>query len=279
MEENINNTAPISASASPLVPILLKSEEDNVYWRQDLKNMLDTISVLQKRIDELSSLRKDVHELKGLNQLRDEAILEMERETQIQEEFRAKGVEIPHLLHKVLESVQNTPKRVRGKPMFTVEQIKAVQHISKSGGEAAKRMGVTYKTYWKYCKHHKIPTSLTGGRWVMGTEKGKYPLSQILQNKFPDFPINRLKDRLIRSGMKLPACELCGYKERRITDGKIPLLINFEDGNHRNHAIENMKIYCYNCTFTAGSGYMRRGVKTFDPDYLQDGKNLAPTLF
>ena len=61
--------------------------------------------------------------------------------------------------------------------------------------------------------------------------KGRYPLSKILSGKCPNFPIHRLKDKLIRSGTKKTECEQCGYSERRITDGKIPLLLNFEDGN------------------------------------------------
>ena len=79
----------------------------------------------------------------------------------------------------------------------------------------------------------------------------------------------RIKDKLIRGKLKEPKCELCGYKERRVTDGKIPLILNFLDGNPKNHLLENMKLYCYNCTFIAGKGYIRRGNYLFDPDWLQ----------
>ena len=41
--------------------------------------------------------------------------------------------------------------------------------------------------------------------------------------------------------MKKSECEMCGYKERRVVDGKIPLLLNFEDGDIRNRNIENLK--------------------------------------
>ena len=104
--------------------------------------------------------------------------------------------------------------------------------------------------------------------------KGKYPINKILNNQFPDFPIHRLKDKLVRSGIKKSECEQCGFSERRITDGKIPLLLNFEDGNRHNHQLENLKILCYNCTFVSGRGYIKRGTVHFnmDPDILQGAK-------
>ena len=104
--------------------------------------------------------------------------------------------------------------------------------------------------------------------------KGKYPITKILNNECPNFPVHRLKDKLIRSGIKKNECEQCGYKERRITDGKIPLLLNFEDNNKNNHKLENMRILCYNCTFVAGRGYIKRGTVHFnmDPDVMQGAK-------
>ena len=76
-------------------------------------------------------------------------------------------------------------------------------------------------------------------------------------------------------------CEQCGYGERRITDGKIPLLLNFEDGNKTNHNIENLKILCYNCTFCSGRGYIRRGTIHFnmDPDVIQGAKKPIRARF
>ncbi len=85
---------------------------------------------------------------------------------------------------------------------------------------------------------------------------------------------NVLKDKLIRSGIKSSECEMCGYKERRIVDGKIPLLLNFEDGDISNRTLENLKIYCFNCTFNCGRGYIKRGTIHFnmDPDVIQGAK-------
>ena len=82
--------------------------------------------------------------------------------------------------------------------------------------------------------------------------KGKYPINEIIEGKHPDFPLNRLQEKLIRAGIKKNECEQCGYKEQRITDGKIPLLLAFDDGNKKNHRLENVKLLCHNCIFTTG---------------------------
>jgi hypothetical protein len=113
--------------------------------------------------------------------------------------------------------------------------------------------------------------NVKGERNIFDPQRGKYPLSEVLQGKWPDYPVYRIKDKLIRSGIKAAKCELCGFSEKRVTDGKIPLILNFMDGNEKNHLLENMKLYCYNCTFTSGRGYIRKGNHYFDPDWLQDG--------
>jgi hypothetical protein len=59
----------------------------------------------------------------------------------------------------------------------------------------------------------------------------------------------------------------------------LPLLLNFEDGNNKNHKLENMRLLCYNCTFTSGKGYISKGPKIFDPDILQDSKKILKQRF
>jgi len=151
---------------------------------------------------------------------------------------------------------------------------------------AARLLGVSYNTFKTHAKKYGIHVT-KGWPAVKGTKAprslsnphvGKYPINDILDGKHPDFPIHRLKDKLIRSGIKKSECEQCGFHERRI-DGKLPLLLNFEDGNKHNHKLENMKLFCYNCTFTSGKGYISKGPKIFDPDTLQDSKKILKPRF
>jgi hypothetical protein len=206
--------------------------------------------------------------------------------------LKENGVNI-HYLTKKAKKNSALKYKIRGhrglgaKPI-TEQEIIDVQGISKSGHEAARKLGVSYGTYKKYAKKYNRHTLINfpppkgvapvGIKFTVDPNKGKYPIDDVLQCKWPNFPIHRLKDKLIRSGKKEACCELCGFKERRLTDGKIPLLLNMIDGNKVNHKLENLQILCYNCTFLLG-GYIKRGKKSFDPDVLQDSKDILPARF
>lgn len=163
-------------------------------------------------------------------------------------------------------------KRGRGfRPLLLSEILEAKEHSVNEAG-AARYLGVSDKTYKKYAKEFQLwnpKPNIRGKRNIFDPERGKYPLSEILEGKHPNVSPFRIKDKLIRSGKKQPVCEHCGFSERRVTDGKVPLLLNFLDDNPKNHSIDNMKLYCLNCTFMCGRGYIRNGKHWFDPDFLQ----------
>jgi len=140
----------------------------------------------------------------------------------------------------------------------------------------ARYLGVNYTTYRKYAKMYGLfkinPWGKGSKKRYWDPNKGKYPLNRILQGEFPNYPTFRLKDLLIRSETMKPECQQCGFGEKRITDEKIPLILNFEDGNEKNHKLENMRLLCYNCTFICGRGYIRNNrveVHFNDPDRMQ----------
>ena len=166
-------------------------------------------------------------------------------------------------------------KRGRGYRPLLMGEIKEANEHSKNMAMAARYLGVCYATFKKYAIMYNLwvpQPYVKGKKGVFDPERGRYPLSDILQGKYPEYPIFKVKDKLIRSGVKELKCELCGYHEKRVTDGKLPLILNFMDGNEKNHVLENMKLYCYNCTFTCGRGYIRSGNHYFDPDWLQGGE-------
>ena len=51
------------------------------------------------------------------------------------------------------------------------------------------------------------------------------------------------------SGYVPKVCGSCGFSEARITDGRMPLLIDFIDGNLNNRKLDNIRPLCYNCFF------------------------------
>ena len=56
-----------------------------------------------------------------------------------------------------------------------------------------------------------------------------------------------LKLRLFAEGLKTPACELCGWAERRPIDGVIPVELDHVNGDKRDNRLENLRIVCPNC--------------------------------
>jgi hypothetical protein len=240
-------------------------------------------SDIEKRLQELEQLKTHVQELLSLSQMGQDVRQELEQFKILQ----SKGVTIPHLEKQFADTLY--PKRKthssKQKPFLQSEIQEAIDRAP-SAKKAARLLGISYITFKKYAKTYGI--HVTKGwpvkkgvccRGPIDPKKGKFPIQDILDGKHPDFPIHRLKDKLIRSGIKQAECEQCGYKERRLTDGKIPLLLNFEDGNNKNHKIENIRLLCYNCTFTCGKGYISKGPKIFDPDTLQDSKKILKQRF
>lgn len=160
----------------------------------------------------------------------------------------------------------------RGSRPLLQSEIEEAKKHSKSESGAARYLGVSYQSYKKYAQMYGIfdpHPNIRGKKNIYNPELGKYPLHEILEGKHPKYPVFRLKDKLIRSGTKPAKCEICGYSERRPMDGKMPLILNFLDGDSTNHRLDNIQLLCYNCTFTCGKGYLRRGTRYFDPDYMQ----------
>jgi len=77
----------------------------------------------------------------------------------------------------------------------------------------------------------------------------KYPLDDILEGKFPNYRPWKLKRRLISNEYLREECTCCGYKERRMTDHTVPLILDFIDGNRKNHVYNNLRLLCFNCYF------------------------------
>lgn len=224
---------------------------------------------------ELEKLKQEVRDIKKIQGLGESVAEEIQREI-------AEKLDVPHLRDKQ-DSLKVKLKRGHGARPLLQSEIAAAQAVSKSGREAARKLGVNYLTYRKYAKMYSMHTLLNpynrGIKKDVDPEVGKYPLKELLDGKHPDYPVYRLKDKLIRSKRKDACCEMCGYRERRVTDGKIPLLLNFEDDDSKNHKMDNIKLLCYNCTFVAGKGFIKRGNKQFDPDVMQGSKDLFITRY
>ena len=149
-------------------------------------------------------------------------------------------------------------KRRTRRPLLQAEIELAIKN-SKSAKGAARFLGVSYNTFKKYAQMYKDedgnplfegsknPTG-KGIKHIVDYDK-KYPLDDILAGQYPQYKDWRLKDRLVRMGYLEESCHNCGYCEKRVTDEKIPLILEYRDEDPGNRSLENLYLLCYNCHF------------------------------
>lgn len=145
---------------------------------------------------------------------------------------------------------------------LTEAQIRYAMKNSKSNSGAARFLNVSLTTYQKYSKRY-IDEETGKDLWELqknkrgkgvkkpyNITKGKYALKDILEGKYPQYSVHHLKNRLLNNADKVnfkSCCHNCGYDERRITDNKIPLILDHIDGDWKNHLRDNLRFLCYNC--------------------------------
>jgi len=159
------------------------------------------------------------------------------------------------------------------------DRIREAMANTRSNKEAARWLGITDTTYKKYSKGyidsetgktlfelHKnqfgrgIPKSWNGGAW-------KKTLDEMLVENQPINPkrIVKLKELLMTDGRLGYQCSACNYSEKRLTDMKAPLLINFKNGKKSDWRIENLQWLCYNCHFLyIGNPFTNRSLQAIE---------------
>jgi hypothetical protein len=133
---------------------------------------------------------------------------------------------------------------------------------TKSNAEAARFLKVSFTTYKKYAKMYtdretgKTLFELHKNQAGHGIRKdmchaasGPYPIDEILQGKYPNYPAWKVRNRLFALGIFEEKCNSCGYSERRITDDTVPLLMDHLDGDETNYRLENIQMLCLNCYY------------------------------
>jgi len=133
-------------------------------------------------------------------------------------------------------------------------EIEEAQHASRSAAEAARYLNVDPRTYRKYAEIYGIYENLLNkAGW--GTDKGfaktqkhTIKLKDVFANKHPEYPLQRLKWRMISRGIIPEECEECGFTESRVTDGKKPLILTWRN-ERGDYDPTNLILLCYNCVF------------------------------
>ena len=150
----------------------------------------------------------------------------------------------------------------RPSKILTKEDILRAQKMTRSNMAAARYLHVSYNHYKKYAKMYKNDDGLTlleahmnqSGEGipkfaVAGIDN--IPLMDVLEGRVPieHFDPRKIKARLLSEAKLVEVCDRCGFAERRVTDQKIPVILNFKDGNKKNWHLENLEFLCYNCSF------------------------------
>lgn len=113
-------------------------------------------------------------------------------------------------------------------------------------GEISKRLSCKRDTLSSYLK--KLDIKYSGQQSRKGQQKGpnKYKdSSYYTYSGAPYIHSSKLREKLIKDGIKEDKCEKCG--NTHWLGVKLPLELHHKDGNHFNNELENLEIVCPNC--------------------------------
>jgi hypothetical protein len=149
---------------------------------------------------------------------------------------------------------------------FTKSQIETAMRYTKSVRAAAKYLGCSYQHLKPFMKTLRVDESDVNSPTLFDIHKNQSgkAIPKFLPNRrrepnvkhiFEDglgwesFTPDKIRLRGIAEGYLKDECYTCGFSERRVTDYKIPLLLNFKDGSKCNYLMDNLEILCYNCYY------------------------------
>lgn len=142
-----------------------------------------------------------------------------------------------------------------GKPL-TRDDILNAQKFTVNNTAASRHLGVSFKHYRMYARLYGIFEShkSTNRKGIPGGSHGgvnKKILNKIIDGSIShaNYKLNVLKYKLVEYNFLKPKCSVCGFGERRITDNKLPLLLNYKNNNPNDWSISNLEFMCYNHFF------------------------------
>ena len=153
----------------------------------------------------------------------------------------------------------------KAKPFNKEDLLRAMRH-TKSIRAAARYLGCSYQHYKPYAKLFRLDESDPTSPTLFDTHKNQSGkgIPKFLPNRrkepnvklifetgtgWESFTPEKIKSRGIAEGYLKEQCYHCGFDERRVTDYKVPLLLNFKDSNRNNYLVDNLELLCYNDYF------------------------------
>jgi hypothetical protein len=150
--------------------------------------------------------------------------------------------------------------------IYSKDDLLRAMKMTKSIRAAARYLNCSYQHIKPYFKSYRVDDNDPNSPTLFEVHKnqvgkgipkflkhhGKNPdLEKILNGELytESFSIDKFKRRLIAEAILPEECSCCGFKEQRVSDYRVPLLINFKDSNKKNWKRENLEFLCYNCYF------------------------------
>lgn len=174
----------------------------------------------------------------------------------------------------------------RPSKIITKEEILRAQKMTRSNMAAARYLHISYNHYKKYAKMYKDEEGVTlleahknqAGEGIPKfalAGKDKIPLMDLLEGRVPieHFDARKIKQRLIFEGLIEEKCNKCTFSERRVTDLKVPVILNFKDKNKKNWNLDNIEFLCYNCSFLYGESPIEEKQAEAMEDYVKTKKD------
>ena len=149
---------------------------------------------------------------------------------------------------------------------FTKSQIETAMRYTKSIRAAARYLGCSYQHLKPFMKALRVDDNDPNSPTLFDVHKNQHGkgIPKFLPNRrkephvkriftegigYESFTTEKIRTRGIAEGFLKDECYGCGFHERRVTDYKVPLLMNFKDGNKCNYLMDNVELLCYNCYF------------------------------
>lgn len=156
--------------------------------------------------------------------------------------------------------------------LLTESQIRYAMANTYSNAEAARWLHIAYPTWKKYAEIyidaesgltlldlHKLTKRLKVKKLPKDQQPKRKtnwpnrfvakPMSEIFDNKYPNYMLSRFRQRLVEEGHKEECCDACGFRDYRPFDYAIPLRMHWVDGNPHNYNLLNIQFLCFNCYF------------------------------
>jgi hypothetical protein len=149
------------------------------------------------------------------------------------------------------------------KPL-TKEQIQLAMRMTRSNKAAARYLNVSYIHYKMWAKRynefeggrnlfeiHKNQAGKGIPKFLTASKQSSWSVLDVVEGRIAatHFRPEDIKKKMLEEGYIKEECAICGFHDRRLTDYKIPLILNFKDNNPNHYNLGNIRFLCYNCYF------------------------------